>query len=498
MGRFGRLVHAVVTLAVVWVLYSSYIWWQMLLVKVIAENQEDTPDADEKVGIGLYLFLGGIGWTMLMFIVGNVLHHLVFAATEGCVNSNYGLDDVNVFMNGVLLVIAYCVLVSVSFQDPVGQYRKNLMNVKALNAGGVGLAACYKDNSHALKVPNNTNWMFLEGSGWTVNASNVSYTSEGSWRYGIAPIIYNGSSYDYSLFGTSNDTAFLKSNDTNFQCKFDPPIYATCASPDGFKLSTCRWEMFNATKKGYTLSIRKSRWGTFFDTTERDRFPKPRRPANATAWSPEDVVFDFDTYSIFETRDQVDEVASDEYHMRRRIMFIWIGISIVCLLVYIKVVWGVVEDDSVPSEREPYEMDSAGSRTPPPQARLQRYSQSSPAQGTPDASPIPGVEVYDPRAQTTLAPAQGRHFKGEDLVGATHHNATIEECDVIDCKLVNCNVKKVDFKGAACHLENCTVRETDIYCKVTVTGGTFDWSSVKSGGQLQNLGGCVVRDVDGY
>eukprot|EP01063_Lacrimia_lanifica_P033598 TRINITY_DN6022_c0_g2_i5.p1 TRINITY_DN6022_c0_g2~~TRINITY_DN6022_c0_g2_i5.p1 ORF type:complete len:481 (+),score=104.28 TRINITY_DN6022_c0_g2_i5:96-1538(+) len=477
--RWALLLRAVGALAVAWVLLSSYVWWQMLIIKEMASDlQREGTGSSEMVVVALYTFLGGLGWNFVMWLATLLLAGFVFyTGLSGCIDAcdaveAFEVEDTFKVIRWILcafLFVAYFLICAVSFQAPIGDYRRTKQNLKALDAGGVALVACYKEDAHALTIPEDAVWVFLEGSGWTVNMSAIVYKTHpeaAAWKYGLAPIIYKGPSYDYSLFGAANDTAFLKSNDTDFECRFDPPIYATCVTNGAFQPAKCNapYGEFNTSERGYTLSIRKTRWGDFFDTTERRLFPQ--RGFHR--------MFDFDSYSIFEVKDQVDSAASDEYHMRRRTMIIWLGISAGLLCLFLFRIRGNVYDPS---------SSSVQPSQAPSDDEMRAYGDGGAGTPTHHASDTP---------------IEGGTHKWEDLIGATYQNATIEECEVVDCTLLNCVVNKVDFKGVACHLEQCTVRQVSVYCKVTVTGGTFDSSAVKRGGELHNLGGCAVNDVDGY
>ena len=118
--------------------------------------------------------------------------------------------------------------------------------------------------------------------------------------------------------------------------------------------------------------------------------------------------------------------------------------------------------------------------------------------GTRAASPSPAPAAAG-AAGSGGKGARDRTIRSEDITDDLA-NANIETCDLIGpITVVNCSVKKCDFKGNII-LRDCEVRETDICsgARVTVQGGTFTCSEVKTGGQLVNGGGCVITDVDNY
>eukprot|EP01064_Diplonema_japonicum_P030206 TRINITY_DN506_c4_g1_i1.p1 TRINITY_DN506_c4_g1~~TRINITY_DN506_c4_g1_i1.p1 ORF type:complete len:318 (+),score=69.82 TRINITY_DN506_c4_g1_i1:47-1000(+) len=119
-----------------------------------------------------------------------------------------------------------------------------------------------------------------------------------------------------------------------------------------------------------------------------------------------------------------------------------------------------------------------------------------PPQGVPP--PMAGgypPQGYPPQAQGPPPPGK-TNYSNDDVVGQQISGATINTCDITNCTLWNCTIRKADFKGQNT-LHNCDVREIDVYGRVILSGGRFEWGEVKPGGSIENQG-CMIKDIDNY
>eukprot|EP01063_Lacrimia_lanifica_P005305 TRINITY_DN1306_c1_g3_i1.p1 TRINITY_DN1306_c1_g3~~TRINITY_DN1306_c1_g3_i1.p1 ORF type:complete len:422 (+),score=115.16 TRINITY_DN1306_c1_g3_i1:68-1333(+) len=318
VGVFVNKVTSFLVAFAVWVLWSSYMWWNMLLCEDVAMDLANDPDSgSEGATIRLYTLLGGFAW---MILLGGATF-LIMAVAE-CISGTEDSIAMVGFSATWYAFVTYWLLFSISFQDPYGKLRRYKMNMKALDYGGLEIRGCYQPNATHLAVAERDVWVYLSDEGWTVNNSAAIFKphpEDASWKYIIAPIVYNGTVW--------------QRNDTNAsQCGFWPPVYTWCIKKTNGNVTKkdCNWELPRPLP--YRLTIRKTRWGEFLDTTERGYFPTPPG-VRGVEWRGDKYeenhrIFDFDAYSMGETQRFVGDVETDQYEYRRRMMFIWMGISL--------------------------------------------------------------------------------------------------------------------------------------------------------------------------